>query len=430
MSQQQDILRDAMRRLNLTRDAFAERLGVRRRALDTWLLPADSNESRAMPEMVVKFVAEILLREASSAAAAGTAVDERPLAHRIAADGRPQLLSVSQFDRGSLEDLFHVADVMQPIARRQKVTRILEGAVLGSLFFEASTRTRVSFGAAFCRLGGTVCDTTGFTFSSMAKGESIYDTSRVMSGYVDALVVRHPEQGSVAEFARATNLPVINAGDGPGEHPSQAILDLYTIQREFSRMGKLIDGMHVAMVGDLKYGRTVHSLIRLLALYRGLKFTLIAPPSLEMPAYLLELVSRNGHVIEQTHSLEEGLRGADVVYATRIQKERFEGEAIEGYTPEFQVRKALVDAVCKPDTILMHPLPRDGRPGANDLSVDLNHDPRLAIFRQTDNGIPVRMALFAVLMGVEQQVARSMRDAGWRSPAHIGPDDADFDGLD
>ncbi|RQO62781.1 aspartate carbamoyltransferase [Variovorax sp. KBW07] len=427
MSQQQDILRDAMRRLNLTRDAFSERLGVRRRALDTWLLPADSGESRAMPEMVGKFVAEILQREAHATA---SGADSRPLAQRIAAEGRPHLLSVAQFERDGLEDLFQVADVMQPIARRQKVTRVLEGAVLGSLFFEASTRTRVSFGAAFCRLGGTVCDTTGFTFSSMAKGESIYDTSRVMSGYVDALVVRHPEQGSVAEFARATNIPVINAGDGPGEHPSQAILDLYTIQREFSRMGKLVDGTHVAMVGDLKYGRTVHSLIRLLSLYRGLKFTLIAPPSLEMPAYLLDLVSRNGHVIEQTQSLEEGLRGADVVYATRIQKERFVGEEIEGYTPEFQVRKALVDTVCKPDTILMHPLPRDGRPGANDLSIDLNHDPRLAIFRQTDNGIPVRMALFAVLMGVEHQVARSMRDAGWRSPAHIGPDDADFDGLD
>ena len=164
MSQQQDILRDAMRRLNLTRDAFSERLGVRRRALDTWLLPADSGESRAMPEMVGKFVAEILQREAQ----ATTGADDRPLAQRIAAEGRPHLLSVAQFDRDSLEALFQVADVMQPIARRQKVTRVLEGAVLGSLFFEASTRTRVSFGAAFCRLGGTVCDTTGFTFSSMA----------------------------------------------------------------------------------------------------------------------------------------------------------------------------------------------------------------------------------------------------------------------
>jgi aspartate carbamoyltransferase catalytic subunit len=428
--QQQDLLRDAMRRLNLTRDAFSDRLGVRRRALDTWLLPEDSAESRSMPDMVSKFVGEILRNEALAAPASAGGPDSRPLAQRIAAKGRPHLLSVAQFDRESLEDLFRIADTMQPIARRQKVTRVLEGAVLGSLFFEASTRTRVSFGAAFCRLGGTVCDTTGFTFSSMAKGESIYDTSRVMSGYVDALVVRHPEQGSVAEFARATNIPVINAGDGPGEHPTQAILDIYTIQREFSRLGKLVDGTHVAMVGDLKYGRTVHSLIRLLALYRGLKFTLIAPRSLEMPAYLLDLVARNGHVVEQTPSLQEGLRGADVVYATRIQKERFEGEEIEGYTPEFQVSKALVDAACKPDTILMHPLPRDGRPSANDLSTDLNHDPRLAIFRQTDNGIAVRMALFAVLMGVEGQVTRSMRDASWRSPSHVGPDDAEFDELD
>ncbi|MDA8448295.1 aspartate carbamoyltransferase [Acidovorax sp. NCPPB 3859] len=427
--QQQEFLRDAMRRLNLTRNAFAERLGVRRRALDTWLLPEDSSESRAMPDMVGKFVTEILRHEALAAELPGQP-DHRPLADRIAVEGQRHLLSVSQFDRGSLEDLFHVADVMQPIARRQKVSRVLEGAVLGSLFFEASTRTRVSFGAAFCRLGGSVCDTTGFTFSSMAKGESIYDTSRVMSGYVDALVVRHPEQGSVAEFARATNIPVINAGDGPGEHPSQAVLDVYTIQREFSRQGRLLDGAHVAIVGDLKYGRTVHSLIRLLSLYRGLRFTLVAPPSLEMPHHLVELAAQRGHAVETGGSLEAGLRGADVVYATRVQKERFEGEAMEGYTPEFQVRKGLVDAVCRPDTILMHPLPRDGRPGANDLSTDLNHDPRLAIFRQTDNGIAVRMALFAVLMGVETQVAGSLRDATWKSPRYVGPDDATFDGLE
>jgi aspartate carbamoyltransferase catalytic subunit len=319
---------------------------------------------------------------------------------------------------------------MQPIARRRKISRVLEGAVLGNLFFEASTRTRVSFGAAFCRLGGSVCDTTGFTFSSMAKGESIYDTSRVMSGYVDALVIRHPEQGSVAEFARATNVPVINGGDGPGEHPSQALLDLYTIQREFSRLGKIVDGAHIALVGDLKYGRTVHSLVKLLALYRGIKFTLISPPMLEMPAYIVEQISRNDHVIEQTHDLQNGLRGADVVYATRIQKERFADESFEGYTPDFQINQALVDSVCGPDTLIMHPLPRDSRPGANDLSTDLNHDSRLAIFRQTDNGIPVRMAIFAVLLGVEKLVQHSMRDAAWRPPAYLGPDDAVFHGID
>jgi aspartate carbamoyltransferase catalytic subunit len=426
---QQAFLRDAMRRMNMTRDSFANRIGVSRRALDTWLLPEDSQESRSMPEIVGRFVSEIVLNRAHEEGYTHR-VDTASLASQIQFEGKPQLLSVDQFSRDSVEALFRVADVMQPIARRQKISRVLEGAVLGNLFFEASTRTRVSFGAAFCRLGGSVCDTTGFTFSSMAKGESIYDTSRVMSGYVDALVVRHPEQGSVAEFARATNLPVINGGDGPGEHPSQALLDLYTIQREFSRLGKIVDGAHIALVGDLKYGRTVHSLVKLLALYRGIKFTLISPPMLEMPAYIVEQISRNGHVIEQSNDLAAGLRGADVVYATRIQKERFADESFEGYTPEFQINEALVEATCGRDTLIMHPLPRDSRPGANDLSVDLNHDPRLAIFRQTDNGIPVRMAIFAVLLGVDHLVQHSMRDVAWRPPAYLGPDDAVFHGVD
>ncbi|MFL9922993.1 aspartate carbamoyltransferase [Herbaspirillum lusitanum] len=423
--QQQSFLRDAMRRLNLTREGFSSRIGVSRRALDTWLLPLDSQEFRRMPEIVERFVTEILAGSADTAQHAAA-----PASLAIEHEGKPCLLSVDQFSRESAEALFQLADVMQPIARRQKVSRVLEGAVLGNLFFEASTRTRVSFGAAFCRLGGSVCDTTGFTFSSMAKGESIYDTSRVLSGYVDALVVRHPDQGSVAEFARATNIPVINAGDGPGEHPSQALLDLYTIQREFSRLGKIIDGAHIAMVGDLKYGRTVHSLSKLLALYRGIKFTLIAPAGLEMPAYIVERIANNGNVVEQTSDLAQGLQGADVVYATRIQIERFANEDIEGYTPDFQINQALVNTVCGHDTLIMHPLPRDSRPGANDLGADLIHDPRLAIFRQTDNGIPVRMALFASLLGVAGQVANSLRDTTWKVPRFIGPDDALFHGLD
>jgi aspartate carbamoyltransferase catalytic subunit len=426
---QQVFLRDAMRRLNLTRDVFAGRIGVKRRALDTWLLPEGSQEFRAMPEVVNRFVTEIvqnetLLQKYAQSAQSGSLRD------RIAVEGKHQLLSVDQFSRESVEELFRIADQMQPIARRQKVSRVLEGAVLGNLFFEASTRTRVSFGAAFCRLGGSVCDTTGFTFSSMAKGESIYDTSRVMSGYVDAMVIRHPEKGSVAEFAAATNIPVVNGGDGPGEHPSQALLDLYTILTEFSRLGKLLDGAHIVLAGDLKYGRTVHSLIKLLALYRGLKFTLISPRGLEMPEYLLDQVSTRGHVIDQTNSLEEGLPGADVIYATRVQKERFAAEELEGYTPDFQVNKAIIDKCCGPDVIVMHPLPRDSREGANDLSVDLNHDSRLAIFRQTDNGIPVRMAIFAVLLGVENLVQHSQRDVTWNPPSHIGPDDSVFHGMD
>ena len=426
---QQTFLRDAMRRLNMTREAFASRIGVSRRALDTWLLPAESAESRGMPEIVERFVNEILTRPADGLAAQSAYPGQTP-GCPIQFEGRPQLLSVDQFSRDTAEDLFRLADIMQPIARRQKISRVLEGAVLGNLLFEASTRTRVSFGAAFARLGGSVCDTTGFTFSSMAKGESIYDTSRVMAGYVDAMVVRHPERGSVEEFARATNIPVINAGDGPGEHPSQALLDLYTIQREFSRIGKIVDGAHIAMVGDLKYGRTVHSLSKLLALYKNLRFTLISPQTLEMPAYIVEKLGQRDHTVVQTNNLREGLRGVDVVYATRIQKERFTDESFEGYTPDFQINQALVDAVCGPDTMIMHPLPRDGRPGANDLSTDLNHDSRLAIFRQTDNGIPVRMAIFATLMGVENLVGRSMRDANWQSPPYIGVDDAVFHGID
>ena len=287
---QQVFLRDAMRRLNLTRDVFAARIGVKRRALDTWLLPEGSQEFRGMPEVVQRFVTEIVENESLLEKYAQN--NQRgPLRDRIAIHGKHQLLSVEQFTRESVEELVRIADMMQPIARRQKVSRVLEGAVLGNLFFEASTRTRVSFGAAFCRLGGSVCDTTGFTFSSMAKGESIYDTSRVMSGYVDAMVIRHPEQGSVAEFAAATNIPVVNGGDGAGEHPSQALLDLYTILTEFSRLGKLLDGSHIAITGDLKYGRTVHSLMKMLSLYKGLKFTLISPPGLELPQDIIEHVA-------------------------------------------------------------------------------------------------------------------------------------------
>ncbi len=425
---QQVLLRDAMRRLDMTRDAFADRIGSRRRALDSWLLPDESSEFRAMPEVARRFVQEILAnfgRDSSSTqsvhvAAEPSATYAGPMRH---------LLSVDQFDRDAVEDLFRLADVMLPVARRQKVTRVLEGAVLANLFFEASTRTRVSFGAAFCRLGGSVCDTTGFTFSSMAKGESIHDTSRVISGYVDAIVVRHPDQGAVGEFARATNVPVVNGGDGPGEHPTQALLDLYTIQREFSRLGKRVDGAHIALVGDLKYGRTVHSLMKLLSLYKGVRFTLIAPAGLEMPSAIAERVSRNGNVVEARDSLSHGLADADIVYATRIQKERFAEETIEGYGAAFEINRALVDARCRPDVVVMHPLPRDARPGSHDLSPDLDADPRLAIFRQTDNGIPIRMAIFAKLLGVDGLVQRSMRNATWMAPAHIGPEDSPF-GVD
>lgn len=340
------------------------------------------------------------------------------------------LLSIDAFDRDGVADLFASARAAEPIARRRKVCRALEGAVLGNLFFEASTRTRMSFAAAFCRLGGAVCDTTGFSFSSMAKGESIHDTSKVISGYVDALVVRHPERGAVAQFARATNVPVINGGDGPGEHPTQALLDLYTIERELGRIGRGVDGAHVALIGDLKYGRTVHSLLKLLALYRGMRFTLIAPSGLELPVELCELAARRGHHVERRATLREPLDRLDVAYATRIQRERFTDERIDGYTEEFRVDKAFLDRCCGPQTVLMHPLPRDSAPGAHDLSTDLDTDPRTAIFRQSDSGVAVRMAIFAALLGVEEQLRGPLPDATWRRPDRIGPDDAPFAALE
>ncbi len=421
MKDQQSTLRETMKRLDLTRDAFAEHLGVSRRALDSWLLPATSGEFRRMPGVVAKLVGGI--PAGPEARAAGE------LRSRFTRKGKPHLLSVDQFDRDTVEELLQVAEAMEPIARRRKVTRVLEGAVLANLFFEPSTRTRVSFGAAFCRLGGSVCDTTGFTFSSMVKGESIADTSRVVSGYVDAIVVRHPDKGSVAEFARHTHLPVINGGDGTGEHPTQALLDLYTIRREFERLGKTIDGATVAMVGDLRHGRTVHSLIRLLSLFKRIQFRLVAPRSLEMPPELVEAASAAGHKVVQVATLAEGLRDVDVLYATRIQKERISGEALEAYPADFRIDRRVLDSLCRPDTVVMHPLPRDGTPGANDLSTDLDTDPRLAIFRQTDNGIPVRMAIFAVLLGVEHLVARDLRDAPWIAPVRLGPGDAPFHRL-
>lgn len=338
---------------------------------------------------------------------------------------RPHLLSVDSLTRESVDRLLHVATRMEPIAQRRQVTRVLEGAVLGNLFFEASTRTRVSFSAAFCRLGGSVCDTTGFTFSSMAKGESLYDTSRVMSGYCDAIVMRHPDQGSVAEFAAATHVPVINGGDGPGEHPSQALLDFYTIDKEFSRLGKPLGGAHVLLTGDLKYGRTVHSLIKLLSLYEPMRITLVAPPGLEMPSHLIDLVASRGHRIEQRTSLADDYTDVDVVYTTRIQKERFTAELSESFSlsRDFTVDQAFMDQRCNRDTIVMHPLPRDSRPDANDLDVNLNDDPRLAIFRQTDNGIPVRMAIFATLLEVEELIEQDLRPVRWFVPPRVGVND-------
>lgn len=324
------------------------------------------------------------------------------------------ILSIQQFEREDVERVFEVADRMEPYAHRRRVTRVLDGAILGSMFFEPSTRTRVSFGSAFNLLGGEVRETTGFEQSAIAKGESLYDTARVLSGYSDVIVMRHPAEGSVAEFAAASRVPVINGGDGSNEHPSQALLDLYTIKSELAGRGLGIDQLRIAMVGDLRYGRTVHSLCKLLGLFRGVQVVLVSPAELRMPGEIVEELRSTGHRVLESEVLEESIAHVDIVYSTRLQEERFSSrEEADMYRGRFRLNQAIYTHNCEPNTVIMHPLPRDSRDNARELDDDLNDNPNLAIFRQTDNGMLVRMALFALILDVVDQVDTHARDVNW-----------------
>jgi len=324
------------------------------------------------------------------------------------------IISVNQFARDDVERVFAVADNMETYAHREHFTKALEGAILGNMFFEPSTRTRVSFGCAFNLLGGHVRETTDVKTSSISKGESLYDTARVISGYSDVIVMRHPQVGSVAEFARASRVPVINGGDGPNEHPSQALLDLYTIKKELASNDTEIDGMNMAMVGDLKHGRTVHSLSQLLQLYNDIHFTLISPKELKMPKDIVGKLRDAGHTVIETDDMESGLGDNNTVYLTRIQEERFTSKLeADIYRGRFRLNQAIYTRNCQPNTVIMHPLPRDSRKDANELDNDLNQHPNLAIFRQTDNGVLVRMALFSLILDVADKVEQTASKVGW-----------------
>ncbi len=324
------------------------------------------------------------------------------------------ILSVSQFSRTQLDQIFKVSDAMLPYARRERITRVLEGAILNNMFFESSTRTRISFGCAFNLLGGQVRETTGLKTSSLSKGESLFDTAKVISGYSDVIVMRHPMEGSVKEFAKASRVPIINGGDGSNEHPSQALLDLYTMSKELARFDASLDGVKVAMVGDLAHGRTVHSLSRLLAVYKNVRFTFVSPAELSMPVEIVEFLIGKGHDVKETDSFEEGITGVDIVYQTRIQEERFSSaEMADKFRGAYRMNHYVYSQFCQPTTVIMHPLPRDSRAEANELDIDLNQHPNLAIFRQTDNGVLVRMALFALILGVEEQVEATAREVNW-----------------
>lgn len=325
------------------------------------------------------------------------------------------ILSVSQLDRESITRILDVSAKMVPYSTRQKRCYVLDGAILSSLFFEPSTRTRISFGTAFNLLGGFVRETVGEENSSLSKGESLFDTAQVISGYSDIIAMRHPKIHSVTEFAEGSSVPVINGGDGANEHPTQALLDLFTIQSEMQHFGKNLDNLNITLMGDLKHGRTVHSLSKLLSLYKNLSITMISPDALRMPDSVLSILDDAGHKIIQTDKLEGNL-SSDVVYQTRIQQERFAsaGEA-DLYRGHFSLNRQVYKDYCKKNTVIMHPLPRDSRPEANELDNDMNDLQHLAIFRQAQNGVLVRMALFALALGVEDKLTEYEKPITWHT---------------
>ena len=330
------------------------------------------------------------------------------------------ILSIDQFDRSDIDQLFSVADDLEPYSLRKKVTRVLEGAILGNMFFEPSTRTRISFGAAFNILGGAVRETTEIGTSSLVKGESLIDTAQVLSGYSDIIVMRHPDEGSVKSFSEASRVPVINGGDGSNEHPTQALLDLYTIKKELEAQNKTIEGLRIALVGDLKFGRAVHSLSKILCLYEDVTINLISPKELKLPNSYIDLLTKAGVKITQSENLEEGITEVDIIYMTRIQEERFKNQSdAKKYKGLLSLNKEIYTANSEPNTVIMHPLPRDSRKEANELDTDLYENPNLAIFRQTDNGVVIRMALFSLVLGVANQIHKTSRTVNWHASKRL-----------
>ncbi|MBI1294060.1 aspartate carbamoyltransferase [bacterium] len=299
------------------------------------------------------------------------------------------ILSVDQFNRESLDYIFEVAHEMRVLVERFGSADLLQGKILANLFYEPSTRTSSSFMAAMLRLGGQVIPINNVQYSSVSKGESLPDTIRTLESYSDVIVIRHPEVGSATTAAYYAEKPVINAGDGVGEHPTQALLDMFTIVEELGG----VDGLKIAMVGDLKYGRTVHSLTKLLLDYK-VEFTFVSPENLRMPNEILDAVKRRDHTYVETEAIQDVIANADVLYVTRVQKERFTDLAEYDRVKDFYVVDEELMQQAKEEMIIMHPLPRVG-----EISYAIDDDPRAAYFRQMRNGMYIRMALLAAVLG-------------------------------
>ncbi|MGB0384302.1 MAG: aspartate carbamoyltransferase [Ardenticatenaceae bacterium] len=299
------------------------------------------------------------------------------------------IIKVAQFDRDNLSYIMSLAERMRDVVQTRGGFDLLKYKVMTALFYEPSTRTSSSFIAAMERLGGSVIPITqGVQFSSVSKGESLADTVRTLAQYADTIVLRHPKIGAAQQAAEYSPVPIINAGDGAGEHPTQALLDFFTIADELGTL----DGITVAMVGDLRFGRTVHSLTQLLLNY-DVKFRFVSPEILRMPLAIANKVRKHGADIEETYDVRDVISQADVLYVTRVQRERFtdlsQYEEVKNY---YIVDNGLM-AQAKEKMIVMHPLPRVG-----EIHEAVDADPRAAYFRQVRNGLYIRMALLAAVL--------------------------------
>ena len=293
----------------------------------------------------------------------------------------------------SVEEIDALLDLAGEIERnREKYSHLCDGRTLATLFYEPSTRTRLSFEAAMLNLGGRVLGFASADSSSAAKGESISDTIRVVSCYADICAIRHPKEGAPKVASQFSGIPVINAGDGGHQHPTQTLTDLLTIRSLKGRLGELTIGL----CGDLKFGRTVHSLIKSLSRYQGIRFALISPDELRLPDYIRkEVLDREGIPYEEVSDLEDVMGKLDILYMTRVQRERFFNEEDYVRLKDCYILTSKKMAAAKPDMAVLHPLPR-----VNEIATEVDSDPRAAYFKQAQYGVYVRMALIATLLNL------------------------------
>ncbi|MDN5356865.1 MAG: aspartate carbamoyltransferase [Candidatus Methanomethylophilaceae archaeon] len=301
------------------------------------------------------------------------------------------VVSIRDLTREEIEFILDLSEKMVPYATGEKVNRVLHGKILGNLFFEPSTRTKLSFESAAYRLGCDVIDVSEMSMTSISKGETLADTIRMVDAYCDLIALRHPYEGAARLAANFSINPVINAGDGAGSHPTQTLLDLFTMRQA---KGSL-DGLNVVLVGDLKYGRTVHSLAEALTMF-GAKLTLVAPDTLQMPDDIVNHIREKGCRPVKTTSLEEVIDKADVLYVTRIQRERFPDPAeYKKVAGTYRINNSMLREA-KKDMIIMHPLPR-----IDEIAPEVDTSEHAKYFQQAFNGVPVRMALLCAILGGE-----------------------------